>query len=210
MDAVQLVQMHHEEQKLIARNTVAELRLPWTLLDFHDLQGSTGDWLKAARPIVEKGYLVSQYVAAEFARTYRRALVSDDWEPPRLPNPLGVFTPAQAPRDIQLRIMVSLKVTGPVHVGHIMPMHENEAMEAGFSKSTGAATRLVLNGGRGYIRTLADADSEAMGVVGVADETSCDSCQFLTNPIFKHHGGRRMDAVAVGHDYCKCSAHLLY
>lgn len=208
----ELVARHHDEQKLIARNVVAELYPLWGLLDFNDLRGSTADWLRAVRPVIERGFLTSQYVALQFAKNYRRALFPDaeplEYE---LPNPLGVFGPQLiTDRQAQIRIMVSMKVTGPVHVANLMPMEETEAMERGFSKSSGAATRLVLNGGRGIIRLLADVDELAIGVVGVADEDSCESCRFLTTPILKSAGARKMDAVAVGHDFCRCSAALVY
>lgn len=210
--ASEIVLRHHAEQKLIARNVVAELAPLWNILDFHDLNGSTADWLRAVRPVVERGFLTSQYVAAEFARNYRAALfpAAEPLEV-NLPNPLGLFgTQMIQDRQAQLRIMVSMKVTGPVHVMKLMPMDEAEAMARGFSKSSGAATRLVLNGGRGMIRLLADADRLAVGVAAVADEDACDSCHFLTTPILKTAGARKMDAVAVGHDFCRCSAQLVY
>lgn len=208
-----LVIRHHEHQKLIARQTVSELAPLWGILDVTDLRGTTADWLRAVRPVVEKGYLTSRYVAAEFVKVYRSQIFPHATLLPinDIPNPLGVFgTPMIPDRDMQIRIMVSMKVTGPVQVQKLMPMDETEAMARGFSKSTGAATRLVLNGGRGMVRLLADADQLAVGVAGVADEGSCESCQFLTTPILKTDGARKMDAVAVGHDFCKCSAKLYY
>lgn len=206
------VNRHHEAQKLIARNAIAELQPLWGILDFHDLNGSTSAWLRAVRPVVERARLVSQFVASEFVKEHRREMFPTveplDFQ---LPNPLGVFSDVQTPRETSLAIMVAMKVTGPVHIVQLMPMPEQPAMDAGFSKSTGAATRLILNGGRGMVRLLADHDPLAQGVAGVADdETSCESCLFLTNPIMKRDGARKMDAVAVGHDYCKCSARLVY
>lgn len=210
--ADELVMRHHREQKLIARNAIAELHPLWRILDFNDLRGSTADWLKAVRPVVEKGYLTSQYVAAEFVKSYRRAVLpAADQLLVEVPNPLGVFgNPIIPDRNTQIKIMVAMKVTGPVHVAKLMPMDQQEAMDKGFSKSTGAAIRLILNGGRGMVRLLADADPMARGVVGVADEDACEPCKSLTTPILKSRGRRQMDAVAVGHDFCGCSAALVY
>lgn len=210
----EIVLRHHAAQKLIGRQMISELAPLWEILRFHDLQESTGPWLKTVRPVIERGYLTSQYVAAEFVRNYRAALFPSA-EPLAIdlpPNPLGLFGSQMIQdREAQLRIMVSMKVTGPVYVAKQMPMEESAAMAQGFSKSSGAATRLVLNGGRGMVRLLADADQLAVGVQSVADEDSCASCRLLASrPILKTEGTRKMHAVAVGHDYCKCSAQLVY
>ena len=212
--AEELVTRHHEAQKLIARNAIAELNPLWQILDFHDLNGTTADWLRAVRPVVEKGYLVSQYVASQFLRDHRAAIYPH--ETPlniEVPNPLGLFgTAVPADRETQLKIMVSMKVTGPDWVMKNTGKNPDvpNLMRRGFSKSSGAATRLILNGGRGMVRLHADVDQLAVGVAGVADEDSCDSCKFLQTPILKSAGARKMDAVAVGHDFCKCSARLVY
>lgn len=208
----ELVNRHHHEQKVLAANVIAQLHPLWGLLDFHDLEGTTGDWLKAVRPVVERGILSSQYVAAGFVKSYRASILPHA-EPLdfQFPDPVGVFSNASIPdRRTQLAIMVAMKVTGPVSVVHMMPMDEQTAMAKGFSKSCGAATRLVLNGGRGMVRLLADHDRYARGVVGVADENACEGCQAKTVPVLKSAGAKAMDAVAVGHDFCKCSAAIVY
>lgn len=209
---MELVNRHHQEQKLLAAHVIAELHPLWNLLDFHNLESSTPDWLRAVRPVIERGYLTSQYVAAEFAKNYRASVLPDatplDFH---LPSPVGLLGASAIPdRNTQLKIMVAMRVTGPIHVANLMPMDETDAMYAGFSKSAGAATRLVLNGGRGMIRLLADADARAKGVVGIADENACKTCMGQTVPAYKTGPVERMDAVAVGHDFCKCSARLVY
>lgn len=215
--AWELVTRHHEAQKLVARNAVAELQPLWRILDVHDLKGTTPDWLKAARPVVEKGFLTSQFVAADFVNSYRAEIFPlVERLPLDLPNPLGVFgAPVIPDRRTQVQIMVSLKVTGPGFVMSNSPPGITEeqlktVMDNGFSKSTGAAIRLILNGGRGLVRLAADVDELAQGVAGVADDDCCDSCNFLTTPILKRDGERKMNAVAIGHDFCKCSARLVY
>lgn len=211
------IRYHHEEQKMVARNVIAELHPLWGILDFHDLQGTTGDWLRAVRPVIERQYMVSQFLAARFASSYRRSVLPAA-EPLNIevPNPLGAFgTQAPTDRETQLRIMVSMKVTGPVWVAKnsfqgMTEQDQADVMTRGFSKSTGSAIRTALNGGRGMIRLLADSDPMARGVRAVVDEDACDSCHFLETPILKESGSRAMDAVAVGHDFCRCSATLVY
>jgi len=207
-----LVSQHHEYQRRIARDVVAALHPLWEILDFHELRQSTSPWLKATRPIVERGYLESRHAAAEFVKNFRNASL-----PSAEPLETGVLPPweAQTPRQISLTIMVSLRVTGPVWVAKNTVTGMNwqqvqELKDRGFSKSSGAATRLVLNGGRGVVRDLALADPLAQGVAGIAGEGSCKSCLALTSPIWKWQGSRKMDAVAVGHDFCTCSAKPLY
>jgi hypothetical protein len=90
------------------------------------------------------------------------------------------------------------------------PRTAGEIMRKGFSKSTGSVVRLALNGGRGMVRSLVDADPLARGIAGIADPDACKSCLFLTAPIMKSAGKKKMDAVAVGHDFCNCSAKPIY
>ena len=206
---------HHEQQRLVARNVVAELQPLWEILDFHRLQESTGPWLKAVRPVIERGYLTSQWLAAEFYKDYRQDMVDHAAKlEVSVPNPLGALGIAVIPdRATSVRIMAAMKITGPVWMAKQSQAGMDEAaipdlISRGFSKSTGAATRLVLNGGRGMVRTIVDADQEAVGIIGIADDGACKSCQFLAStPLLKEfHTSRQMDAVAVGHDFCTCSA----
>lgn len=199
---------------------VAELAPLWLILDFHNLKETTAPWLKAVRPIIEKGYLTSQYVAARFVNSYRSAELPVA-EPLGIdvPNPFGVFgNGVAADRETRLRIMVSMQVTGPGWLARNTPQGVKEEqipeiLRKGFSKSTGAATRIVLNGGRGMVRTFLDADPHAVGIQAVADEDStCKSCLSLASmPLLKgRNTPKQFDAVAVGHDFCLCSAKLLY
>lgn len=214
---MQLVRRHHEEQRLIARNVVAALAPTWLILDPRNIPGTTAPWLKATRPIVERGFLTSQYVAAEFVKSYRSAELPDA-EPLDItfPNPLGTITEPVIPdRSVPIRILVSLKVTGPVWLQNRITEDTDdqriaEISRLGLSKLSGAATRLVLNGGRGVVRMMVGADPLARGIAGVASDGSCKSCKFLTNPIMKSDGRKKMDAVAVGHDFCTCSAKPIY
>lgn len=207
-----LVSQHHEYQRRIARDVVAALHPLWDILDFHELRKSTPAWLKATRPIVEQGYLQSRYAAAEFVKNYRNATLPDA---ETLNTGISPPWEAQTPKNISLTIMVSLRVTGPVWLAQNTSTGMNwpqvkDLIDRGFSKSSGAATRLVLNGGRAVVRDLVRADPLAQGVAGIAAEGSCKSCQALTSPIWKWEGTQKMDAVAVGHDFCTCSAKPLY
>lgn len=210
---------HHEAQKSIAIAAVGELRHLWHILDPHDLRGTTAPWLKAVRPVVERGYLTSQFVASEFVKASRAgAFPLEPGLEPDVPNPLGPFGfHAPADRQTQLRITVAMKVTGPVSVANnsLPGMNENEIpelMQTGFNKSAGAAIRLMLNGGRGMVRTLADFDPLTLGVQAVCEPDACKSCQFLAEtPLLKGvHTDRQIDAVAVGHDSCFCSVKPIF
>jgi hypothetical protein len=203
----EIASRHHEEQKLIARNVVAALHPVWEVLDFHDLKRTTAPWLKLARPIVEKGLLSSQRAAAEFVRNYRSAAHHN---PPTMN-----FSVPEIGRQTSLKIMASMTVTGPVWMAQrSQPGMDPESIPRiqrdGFSKSTGAVTRMVLNGGRGVVRDLVQLDPLAKGIVSIADPDACNGCLFLTNPIMKSAGEKRMNAVSVGHDFCTCSAKPVY
>lgn len=197
---------HHEEQKHIARTVVLELGQVWLLLDFHNLKETTPPWLKAARPIVESGRMRSAGAAAEYVSSYRANTVEAeemDFRPPELTK-----------RD-RLKITASLTVTGPVWLAqHSQPGMEvtdiPDLMRRGFSKVSGSVVRMVLNGGRSMVRDAVMGDSLARGIVAVTDQDACNGCQFLTNPIPKSAGAKRINAVAVGHDFCTCSAKPIY
>jgi hypothetical protein len=208
----EMVIQHHELQKHIASTTVAQFMPHWGILDFHDLRATTAPWLKATRPVVEQGFLHSRRAAAEFVKNYRRAVLPDAEEMPKS----GLLAErVSVDRQTSLRVMTSLKVTGPVWVANqskpgMNPNTIPQIMRGGLSKSTGAVIRLVLNGGRRMVRDLAGADDLAQGVAGIADSDACQGCQFLTRPIMKSSGARKMDAVAVGHDFCNCSTKPIY
>lgn len=210
---------HHEAQRSIAKAAVEELKQLWMVLDPHDLQRTTAPWLKLVRPVVERGYLTSQYVAAEFVQSSRSAALpsAPDLEVD-VPNPLGPFGFHHQPsRDTQLRITVAMKVTGPGSVMSksypgLTDSELDEMMVTGFNKSCGAAVRIILNGGRGMVRDMVSADPYAVGVQSVAEKDSCASCRFLAEtPLLKSvHTPRQMDSVAVGHDFCTCTAKPIY
>ena len=215
-----LVQQHHAEQRHLARTVVAELSPLWLILDFHNLKGTAPAWLKATRPIIEKGYLTSQYVAAQFVKNYRNAQLPAapplELEIPNPYGPLGLTDPA--PKDIQIRIMTAMQVTGPVWIANNskpgMTVEQiPELMQRAFSKTAGSATRLVLNGGRGMVRTYLDADPQAVGIRSVlSQDSTCRTCSSLASMrLYKTKNSKKqLDAVAVGHDFCTCSAVLLY
>lgn len=203
-----LVAHHHEEQKHIARTSVMELGESWWMLDFHNLKETTPRWLKVARPIVEEGCLKSARVAAEFVSRYRNAAHPDA-------DPMEMNVPNGLSRQSQARIAASLTVTGPVWMAKQSQPGMNVTMipqikRDAYSKASGAVIRMVLNGGRGMVRSLAGADPLARGVAGIADPDACKGCQFLTVPIMKLDGRKKMDAVAVGHDFCTCSVKPIY
>lgn len=210
---------HYESQKNIAKVLVGDLEPLWRILDFHRLRETTAPWLKAVRPVVERGYLTSQFVAAEHYHQVRRIAApgAPDLEI-SVPNPLGAFGfHDSADRSTQLRITVAMKVTGPVTVdGKATPGLTDtqiaDIMQTGFNKSCGAAVRIALNGGRGMMRTLVEADQQAKGVQAVAADDACKSCRFLAEtPLFKGiHTAKQLDAVAVGHDWCWCSVTPLF
>ena len=202
-----MVSHHHEEQKHIARSVVIELHPAWEILDFHDLKRTTAPWLKIVRPIVERAFQKSQSVAAEFVKNYRNVRLGD-------PQDMGFAAP-RLDRQTSLKIMASMTVTGPVWMAkrsfpgmdlNTIPQIKRD----GFSKSTGAVTRIVLNGGRKVVLDLVLADPLARGVAGIADPDACNGCQFLTAPIMKSDGEKRMAAVSVGHDFCNCSVKPIY
>lgn len=212
-----MIEQHRQDQILLARTMVAEMSPLWGILDVHDLRGTTADWLRAVRPVVEKGFLASAFVAAEFVKDYRAAKpgLKPLQSPVSVPNPFGPFgVVSPAPRDVQLKIMVSLQVTGP---GWVMKnstpgADPGDLMRRGFSKMSGAATRIALNGGRGMVRTLLDADEQAIGIRSVAGPDSCESCKRLAGMTLLKgvHSKRQLDTVAVGHDHCLCVSHLVY
>lgn len=214
----ELVAHHHAAQRLIAHQTIGELSYYWDILDFHDLDRTTAPWLKVVRPVIEKGYLVSQYTASEFVKDWRRHLnpAADPLELD-VPNPLGAFGFIQpAPREAQVKIMVSMKVTGPVW----LKRNSFEGMTAddiadvrarGFSKVAGSATRLVLSGGRGLVRMAVDIDPLAKGVRSIVSEGSdCKSCQRKASMVFPKSSPQAMDAITQCHDFDTCSAAIVY
>jgi len=215
----ELVYRHLQAQRLLARNTVAELALYWPQIDIDNIRGSTAPWLKSIRPVIERGYLTSQYLAAEFYKNYRRQVLPNA-EPFVLdvPNPFGAFGVHQpAPRDTQMKIMVSQKVTGPDWVenhttGQEAYPEKQEILRNGFSKSSGSAIRLVLGGGRGLVLLAVLADPLAMGIQRVVDpQSDCTSCIAAgREPVLKSAGKERMWKAVAGHDFDACGSRPVF
>lgn len=215
----EFVRLHQDWQKLLAKSVITELAVLWPLLDIDNLRGTTAPWLKAVRPVIERGWLASQYLAAEFYKNSRRQALPDA-EPMEVdvPNPYGAFGfPVSAPKDVQMKILVSQRVTGPAWLenhdtGELSSSQRLEILRSGFSKASGAATRQVLNGGRVLVQLAASADPMAAGVQRVVDERSdCASCQSAARePALKSAGEKRMWAAVAGHDFCRCTARPVF
>jgi hypothetical protein len=196
----QLTELQRVAQLRLAARTIAQLRLVWGLLDPADLDETFDRWLRVAVPVVQTNRAASARLAAAYLAAFRRA---------ELGTVEGLPVVLAAPVDVKA-VTTSLLVTGPWSVKKAMSSGVDlaRAVDVAEARSSAAAMRHVLSGGRETIVETVAADRQALGWARVASANSCGFCAMLASrgPDY----GSENTAAFEAHDGCQCGAEPVY
>jgi hypothetical protein len=140
--------------------------------------------------LVTQQHQVSAAIAAQFI-TAQRALLGITSGPMVLADPLSAE-----------QIAISLRSTSVIAVKQSMLAGKpiEKASQDAFVTSSGAASRLVLSGGRDTVVNTVKADPRAHGYRRVTSGRACDYCASRAGVTFAD------DEVFPAHDHCGCAA----
>lgn len=113
-------------------------------------------------------------------------------------------------------LAVSLRVTGPVAIKTAIAAGATAeaASQRGLVAVTGAASRVVLNGGRDTVTQTVEADRQAIGYMRRTHGKTCAFCAMLASrgPVYKSRktAGDPRGGAARFHDHCDCTIEPIY
>jgi hypothetical protein len=196
----QLTELQRTTQLRLAARMIAQMRAVWGLLDPDDLDATFQQWLRVAVPVVQANRAASSRLAAAYLAAFRKA---------ELGTLDGLPVVLAAPADVKA-VTTSLLVTGPWSVKTAMTSGVDLARAADIAeaRSSAAAMRHVLDGGREMIVGTTTADKQALGWARVASANSCAFCAMTASrgPDY----GSEATASFEAHDGCQCGAEPVY
>lgn len=200
LEARRLTEAHRLAQVRLGAQTVQAMRIVWPLLAVDNLDGTFDRWLSASRLVVDGQRRVSARLAANYLSTFKMLELGPTAT--AVPLVLAEATPVAA-------VTTSLAVTGPASVKAALNrgVQAAKAMEVAEARTSAAAMRHVLNGGRETITGSLQSDREARGWRRVTSGKACDFCSMLAGR------GAVFGADSVqfhAHDACSCSAEPAY
>lgn len=172
---------------------IRELRALWPMLDPFAVDASLLRWLEAVAPVVGRGHASSSALAAEYYRRFRLAEGLAGSVPAVIVQPLP---PAQ--------VAGVLTATGPgrIKAATARGVPITKAVDDSFAEMAGAATRLIMKGGRDTVLDAVTADGSAVGWARVTSGNACAFCVMLASRghVFKSEETASFDA----HGACNC------
>jgi hypothetical protein len=196
----QLTELQRAAQLRLAAQVVAQMRATWGLLDLDELDATFERWLRIAVPVVQTNRAMSARLAAAYLAAFRKA---------ELGTLDGLPAVMAAPVDVKA-VTRSLLFTGPWSVKHAMTKGVDlaRAVDVAEARSSAAAMRHVLDGGRGTILSTVAADENALGWARVASANSCAWCAMVASRGPEY--GSEASASFEPHDGCQCGAEPVY
>lgn len=186
--------------QLAVRASLLQRLLPtWRLLDPARLDATLPVWLYAAVTHVQDARKASAGIAGLHLRQVRREAGVDGAPPLQLAT---TAPPAQ--------VLASLTATSiaTIRTAFGNGRSVEQAMTAGFVASSGAASRIALEGGRDTIVDTVKADDKAIGWERITSGDPCAFCALLAARGGVYRGEETADFEA--HDHCSCSAEPIY
>ena len=174
IDGRRLTESHRLAQARLGARAVAMMRDLWPLLDMTALDATTPRWLRAAVPMVQSQSVASARLASSYVQSFRRV------EAPSA----AALRPFVAPPPPAQQVVTSLTATGPVAVKQQMTrgVPLERAALGGMSRSSAAALRLALQGGRDTVNETIRRDPAALGYARVTSGDPCAFCAMLAEP----------------------------
>lgn len=190
--ADRLSEAHRLAQLALRADVLRALVKLWPAMNWEDLDGSFTTWFAGTSALITANHERSTALAAAYLRRHRT-----------LYGPGDTFAPVLAPPLELGRIEASARATAVVGVkaSAAQGVLRDPAMANAFVRSSGDATRLVLEGGRETITETVKADPAISGFVRITSGSPCDFCAGLADIEFQNSPP---DFQA--HAHCGCSS----
>lgn len=198
-EARRLTEVHRQAQLRLGAQTVQQMRAAWRLVDFDDLDGTVPGWLRVAQPLIDRQHRASTTLAANYYTTFRRLEF----------DPESRFAPSLAGQLDPQAVITSLNVTGPSTVKRATSQGKSSmsAMSLGEARTSSAAMRHALAGGRNTIIRSIQFDRSALGFARATSGSACAFCAMLASrgPVYS-----KATVDFETHDGCGCTAEPVY
>ena len=192
-----LTRNYRAQNIALRAQTVRDLQRLWPALDWRNLERTYPAWFAGASALIARDRTRSAGLASLYLKAHRLQA--------GVPGEVTLRLAGPAPAE---QVATALRVTTLVAVkkSTMAGKTAEQAMIDAFVQSSGAATRLVLDGGRDTIRATTAADPRTQGWRRVT-AGGCDFCQMLAG-----RGDVYTEATAdfASHDHCACSAEPVY
>jgi hypothetical protein len=188
---VTLAQQSRQAQLQLRARVLRQLLTFWPLLDMEQLDKTFPQWATAVGGLILSQHTVSSALAAQFIQAQRTEAGLLGPAPIVRADPPGA---AQIARSLQTTSVIAVKLS--MTAGQSL----SQASANALVQSSGAASRLVLNGGRDTVVQSVKADPRARGYQRVTGGKPCDYCASKSGVTFAD------DEVFPAHDHCGCAA----
>lgn len=200
--AARLTETYRLAQARLGARVVAQMRSAWGVLNPEDLDGSFERWLRVALPLIQANRATAAALAAGYLSVFRTLELG-------LAGSVG-FHPTLAGAADTKAVTTSLLVTGPWSIKQAMTrgVALTQAVDVAEARTSAAAMRHTLDGGRETIVATVASDHRAVGWARVASGNACAFCAMTASrgPEYKSEQSAAFEA----HDGCQCGAEPVY
>lgn len=195
-----LTEAHRAAQLAVRAGSLRDLVTLWRAVDPTNLSDTIGVFARAAAILAGRGYEESGRVSARYYQLFRRVEgVGGTPAAAIIARPPTVDRLAAEMRGASLAGIITARRAG---------LDVQTAKTRGFIRAAGALGKLVLNGGRRTLITIADNDRQALGWSRVTSGDPCPFCRMLASrgPHYK----TEKSADFQPHDDCGCAPEIVY
>lgn len=193
-----LTELHRLQQLALRALTLRELRRLWPALNVRRLDVTYPGWAAAVARLIRDHHGIS----AALAGRYLRALRAESGVPGEAPLAATEAVPAE-----QIAGSLAATTVAPIKSATARGVPLAQVAANAFVTSSGAATRMVMDGGRGTIVGSVAADEYGSGWRRITSGRACEFCAMLAGRGAVYSGGT---ADFASHDHCSCSAEPVY
>ena len=188
---------HQETQNRIRARALRHLLRLWSIVQVTDLEHTIGEWANAAAVFTYEGREESAEAAVRYLAEFRAA--------EGVVGTITVLTGDGPPHEVFVRNLRGAALSGIIRARRRGATIE-AAARAGFTRSAGTASNLVLGGGREVLAEAVDGDDQAIGWIRVTSGKACSWCAMLSSRGPVYTSARSF----ASHDHCNCSIEPVY
>lgn len=197
VDALRLGEAHRLAQSKVGAQTVQLMFAAWRLLDPVRLDVTFPVWLTIVLPLIQQQRLVSARLAGNYLTTARTLELG------------ATFTPVYATPAPTKAIVTSMTVTGPASIkaATARGVNPDAAAVTALARTSAAAVRHALDGGRETVLATVKADPRAAGWQRITSGKACEFCTMLAGRGAVYSADT---SEFRSHDGCHCGAAVTY